>query len=65
MKYLLILQFLSDEENLSDKVVIMEFDGFREDTFCETINFGKNPYLQKIIRERVVYGLSHLNYPSE
>lgn len=56
---------LSDNETLSDRVVILAFDGFRADTFFETINFGKNPYLQKIIRERGVYGVSHLKAPTE
>jgi len=56
---------LSDEETLSDRVVILAFDGFRADTFYETINYGKNPYLQKIIRERGVYGVSHLKAPTE
>ena len=56
---------LSGEETLSDRVVILALNGFRADIFYETINNGKNPYLQKIIRERGVYGVSHIKIPTE
>jgi phosphatidylinositol glycan class N len=56
---------LAKEEILSNRVVLISFDGFRADTFYETINMGKNPFLENIIKNRGVYGVSHLKVPTE
>ena len=56
---------LTKEEILSNRVVLISFDGFRADTFYETINMGKNPFLENIIKNRGVYGVSHLKVPTE
>ena len=56
---------LAKEEILSNRVVLISFDGFRADTFYEAINMGKNPFLENIIKNRGVYGVSHLKVPTE
>jgi hypothetical protein len=43
---------LTKEEILSNRVVIISFDGLRVDTFYEAINMGKNPFLENIIKNR-------------
>ena len=56
---------LSEDEIPAKRVAIIITDGVRADLLYEVISIGETPFLQNIIENKGIYGISHTKAPTE